>query len=358
VTNLVKLTKNGVLSVHFRDSTDNLSRLICNFKCSYCIINNLKIKERRFNKEDFQQTKFIWDLLSKIEDSIHVRINFHGEIFADKWAKECGFYINKISNVKVFEIITNNSINPKKYMDKLDLVKSSFNCSYHPEFITLENFINNCNILKKAGCEVFANMVCTPQIISKIPKIYNRFEKSDIELKLQAFQTHGFKYLEKQYPKDYTIKERKILKKYFDCKEGYEYSVERKRTKGLDCYAGVNMINIFLNGAVRRCFTGALGSYSKKKSKLKSMIPEKVRDKINLFLGGKIEKNFLRQVRGYIPMDHHLQDLISGKIRLEMNPYPCHENYCHPYAHFMHLKEFVGKYPPSERFIDNYELTK
>ena len=80
------------------------------------LINNLKIREIPFTEEQLVQTKKIWNLLSKIEDKIYVRVNFHGEIFADRWAKECAFYINKISIVKSFEIITINSIPPKNYM--------------------------------------------------------------------------------------------------------------------------------------------------------------------------------------------------------------------------------------------------
>ncbi len=353
---MVKLTKKGILRINFRNSPYKDFRLRCNFKCSYCFERGMKVKKYTFTKQHFQQTKSIWDELATIDDHIHIRINFQGETLIDKWAKECAFYINKIHNVKVFEIVTNNSVSPNAYLHNLDLTKSSFNCSFHPEFMSLKRFIENVLTLKKAGCAVFVNVVCIPQIIQKIPKIYSILKKYDICLKLQGFNTPCFTYIGKKYPKDFTAEERRILQKYFYSKEEYEYMINLKRTKGLDCFAGVDMINVFLNGSVRRCFTGEIWSFSQKKANDRNLFLDNIGNTINKFSNSFVQKFFINKIGRFFRNDINVKDLVSGKIKLKNEPYPCHENFCACNAHFIGLKEFREKYPLSDKFVDNYEF--
>jgi len=272
----------------------------------------MKVTEYAFTEEHFQQIKLIWDQLAQVQDKILVRVNFQGETLFDPWAKKGAFYINKIENVKLFEIITNNSINPNKYLHELDLEKTSFNCSFHPEFISIDKFLKHIHIMKEAGCNVFANLVGTPHNLKKIKKFFKIFKKNGIILKLQGYFSPNW-YMREGYPWDFNVKERKILEHYFDSKEEYEYMTELKETKGLDCYAGVDMVNIFLDGAVKRCFTGDIGSVT---------------------------------------------DLISGKVSLKNEAYPCHEHVCTCNAHLIGIKTFREKYRLSPVFVDNYERTR
>lgn len=307
----MKLTKNRELRINFRTDPENKRWPQCNFKCAYCTSTNLNVIQAPLNENHYQQAVYIWDKLATVEDEILVRVNLQGESLFDKVAKKCLFYINKIPNVKLFEIITNNSINPETYLHELDLTKTSFNCSFHPEFIPLKKFIKHLLIIKNNGCNVFANVVTTPQIIRKLPKLYSTFNKYDIHLKLTGLQTWGFQYNGKNYPWDFDAKQRRILKQYFDSIEEYEFMVELKRTKGLDCYAGVDMINVFLDGSIRRCFNGEIGQ---------------------------------------------IDDLISGKIKLKNDPYPCSFEICPCYADFIGLKEFREQFSLSKIFVDNYEI--
>lgn len=351
---MVKLTKDGILRINFRNSPYNDFRLQCNFKCSYCFQNCLRIKQIPFTIQHYQQTKLIWNELAKINDQIFVRVNFNGETLIDEWAKKCVFYINNIHNVKVLEIITNNSINPRTYINNLDLTKTTFNCSFHPEFISIQKFIENSLYLRKMGYEVLTNIVCVPQIIKLIPKIFEIFRKNKLDLKLQGFITNGFKYLGKQYPKDFNKNERQILKQYFYSLEEYEYMIDLKRTNGLDCYAGVDMINIFLDGTIKRCFTGEIGNFSQNRMNIKISLSKIIRKKFRGFFNNTTYRKFSNKANIFIRKDKNIFDLISGNINLKSDPYPCHEDSCACYAHFIGLKEFRKKFQLSEKFVDSY----
>lgn len=306
------MTKEGLLRINFRELPDNRTRLKCNFRCSYCLQIAGNVREYSFGEEQFAMTKCVWDMLSRVEDAIMVRINFNGEIFADGWATRCAFYIDRIPNVRICEFITNNSIDPKTYLDEIVPSKTTFNCSFHPEFVSIERFIENTLTLKGAGCDVFVNVCAIPQLVNKLPDMKETFDKHGIPFKLQGFLTLGGSYMGKKYPEQYTLAERRILKKTFYTKDEYSYFVRLRRTKGLDCYAGVDTINVFLDGSVKRCFTQDIGS---------------------------------------------VEGLVSGKVKLGEEPYPCHEKNCPCYAHFIGLKKFRKKYILSSRFVDNYEKT-
>ncbi len=362
---MVKLTKSGSIRINFRSCRDNQIKLRCNFDCSYCI---RKFKRRRlhdFIKRDYLKTKEIWDKLTKIEDKIYARIIFDGELLINKWTRECVFYMSKLPNMEVLEIVTNNSINPKHYLSSLNLEKTSFSCSFHPEYISIQKFLKHIHILKTAGCHVYANIVCIPQIVKFIPKIINLFKKYDIILKLQAFMTPDIRYLVKKYPEAYNIEERKILKKFFINKEEYEFFVEKKSTKGLLCYAGVDMLNLFLDGTIRRCFTGKICEFYKYggvknnlRGNFSDLFPNKFRDNINTLTDQGVFRFLSRKIKKHINDEIDLDDLISGKIKLQRKAFPCHKNECLCTAHLIGLKHIRDKFLLSNNFVGMYNLTQ
>ena len=314
----------------------------------------MRIKRNRFTFQHFNQAKTIWDEFKKLDEKIYVRINFNGESLVDRWAQKCVSYISKIPNVELLELVTNNSLNPEKYLHMISLEKTSFNCSFHPEFITLHGFIKNILILKKKGFQVVANILSIPEIIKKVPQIYSIFKKNKITLRLQAFRTIGFKYMGRRYPEDYNTKEIKILKEFYSTKEEFEYLVENKPTKGLNCLAGVDMINVFLDGTVRRCFSGSIGETSQIKDGKVEFLAKKIYSGIQKIMKltnlRKIDKFYSK----YTNRDQNVFDLIEGKIKLKEKPYPCHEENCFCTAHLVNLENFRKKHLFSDKFIDTY----
>ncbi len=353
---MVKLTENGILRINFRHSFFNEFRLFCNFECSYCIPRNQKVKPNIFTKFHLLQTKFLWDKLSKVDDNILVRVNFDGELLFDNWAKKCAIYINKLPNVKVLEIVTNNSIDPDRYLNEFIASKLSLHCSYHPEFILLSKFKENILKLKKAGCNVFVSLVCIPPIIKEIPKIYRFFKKYDINLRLQSFFTPNFRYLGKKYPREYTTEELKILRRNFYSHEEYKYFVEFNQTEGLDCYAGVDRISLSLDGTVLRCSSGEIGKYDNITTIRKKLNNLEITKWVyNRFLN-KIYNILRKQFNFSILKVSNIDDLTSGKIKLKRSPYPCHKKYCASDADIIYLKEIRDKYHLSENFLDMYKM--
>jgi sulfatase maturation enzyme AslB (radical SAM superfamily) len=318
----LKLTEKGTIRINFRDFLpEDSRRLRCNFRCSYCL--QYAMREICFSEKEYEQCTKIWDLLATIEDHILVRFNFDGEILADPWAQKIVGYVSRLANVQVCEIITNNSVHPKHYLHEWDVPKMSFNCSFHPECISLGRFLSHIQYLREQHCPVFVTMVVTPQLINQLPKIAGEFKKHNIHfhplLLLGPYWGLLPKWLRKfcnamswevnvnVYPRAYHRRDLQLIRNKYCSELEFKYQYGEK-TKGKLCHAGVDMVNVFMDGTVRRCFASKIGT---------------------------------------------VEDLISGKIYLSKEPLPCPADLCQCPTHIIFLKEFRDKYSLSEQFVDH-----
>ncbi len=315
----MKLTRDGVLRINFRDFLPHEKlRLRCNYNCSYC--NQQDIRQIEFSEREFTQAKRVWNRLSALEDDIIVRLNFDGEILIDRWAREIWYHVNGIPNVRICEIITNNSVDPDHYTDRLDLKNTSFNCSFHPEFISIERFIEHSLKLKEKGCPLFATMVVKPAMVSELAGIVGRFKEAGILfkplllLRYKGSESKWQRYIKKASrgiysPAVYNRHELREIRSHYYSDLEFQFQNGRK-TRGMLCHAGVDMVNVFLDGSVLRCFGARLGS---------------------------------------------VDELCDGTIPLKKEPYPCFAATCQCPTHMIFLQEFRERYRLSDAFADHYE---
>ncbi|MFH1640372.1 MAG: hypothetical protein ABIA66_00240 [Candidatus Omnitrophota bacterium] len=320
----MKLTTAGVLRVNFRDFIpDDKRRIRCNFSCNYC--NQAGVQEVDFSADDFFQICRLWDKLQIIEDRMLVKANFDGEIFADKWAQKICFYISNLPNVSRFEFVTNNSIDPEVYIRNIDPYKVVFNCSFHPDFISFEKFIEHIKKLNRYGSAAFATMVVASERAGELNSIFNRFKNEGILLKpllllgrYQPYVPLPLKRIHKNicriigaktvFPQAYSKKDLDIIKQYYYSALEFEYQYGKK-TKDELCFAGVDMINIYKDGTIMRCFGEKLGS---------------------------------------------VDDLLSGRLCLAKEPYPCFSETCQCPTHMIFLDNFRKRYRLCDDFLDHY----
>ncbi len=322
----MQLTSTGKLHVHFRGfPAGDRRRLRCNLRCSYC--NQQYVETIPFSREEFDRGRRLWDALEQVEDDIVTRINFDGETVFDPWARKIVGDISFRKNVVACEVITNNSMDPRKYLDQWDVPKMSFNCSFHPEQMTLTRFLANLDHLLAAGRPCFATVVAAPAVIPQLPSIAAALASRGVAFRPQLLlggYSRRFPRFAKRvlttlanrfrlgiYPERYTPEELGEIEKYFYSPEEFAYQLGQQ-TEGCLCYAGVDMITVFLDGTVTRCFGGELGSVT---------------------------------------------ELTTGAVSLRNEAYPCPFPRCQCPAYMIFLKEFRKRYPLAQEYADHYERT-
>jgi hypothetical protein len=110
------------------------------------------------------------------------------------------------------------------------------------------------------------------------------------------------------FPEAYSEKELGIIKQFYYSGLEFEYQYGKK-TKGSLCYAGMEMINLYKDGTIMRCFTERLGS---------------------------------------------IDDLLSGRFRLATGPSPCSSETCTCPTHMIFLDAFRERYRLCDDFVDHY----
>jgi hypothetical protein len=301
----MRLTREGLLRINYRNVQMETERLICNFHCSYCIVNTPD--RRRYDKQDLQRTERLWDMLDGIDDRIAVRINLDGETLIDPWAKAIAQDIAGRANVEVCEMITNNSIPPKEYLGMFPADKISFACSYHSECISLERFTNHLLELRAAGCPAFVYAVATPRLLLSMGEMKRHFNELGFSFRVEALMSE---YQGRPYPESYSIEERHLLRALYESPEEYAFSVEAESPLGFPCYAGYDEITLFTDGCVSRCYEYPIG---------------------------------------------RLDEYILGHRKLSHHPERCESESCLCPAYHIYVKRFRDQHPLSKHFVDHYE---
>ncbi len=302
----MRLTSGGTLRINYRNVQDPASRLVCNFKCSYCVTETPQ--RRPYDASALRQTRRIWDALETLDDTLIVRVNFDGETLIDRWAIECVLDIAGRSNVARCEVITNNSIPPRRYLGRMDTRKMSFACSFHPEYITLNRFLGNLAALRDAGCPAFVYTVATPGALNGLVPLVERFRSEGYDIRIEGLMEP---YQGREYPQAYTADERSLLHEVFYSPEEFAYGIDAANPRGKPCYAGTDEITVTMDGRVARCYECEMGDVG---------------------------------------------ELMDGTWTLPPDPQPCPEASCLCPAYHIYLAEFRERYTMLDAYADHYRI--
>lgn len=177
----------------------------CNYKCTYC-------HAPKHGKQDAVNTVILskeeW---VKIWDDIYY---MYGECEINISGGEPSIYPNFFGIVKEItkkhkvEIVTNLSFNIEQSICGLNPERVRFAASFHPQHITIEDFVVKINQIKKNGFIITTNFVPWPPFFDKISHYKKIFEENNINVVLQPFVGT---YNGKKYPDSYNTKEKEVL---------------------------------------------------------------------------------------------------------------------------------------------------
>lgn len=179
----------------------------CNYYCTYCFLHfepeTANIEAIYLEPEKWME---IWQNIYKRYGPCHALVT-GGEPFTYPNFIDL---ISKLSEIHTFEFSTNLSWDIDEFMEKVNAERVKIDSSFHPEFVSPEDFIKKFLRLKEKGYLLGGvTVVGYPPMLERIIEYKTKFEKEGI--KLIIFPYRG-PYQDRKYPVGYTEQERKLLK--------------------------------------------------------------------------------------------------------------------------------------------------
>jgi len=181
----------------------------CNMNCQYCF--DFDKKSKKFGEILEINIPELIKTLNKTNKFF--RINFiGGEPFLTPNIVEACIQLTKkhyvsfntnLTSTKLKEFCEN--INPKK----VSYILAALHIKELEKRNLLNRYIDNFLLCKQKGFNIIAIVVAHPSLINEVEKYTKFFKEKNIDIKFTAFIG---KYNEKNYPDEYTTKERNIFK--------------------------------------------------------------------------------------------------------------------------------------------------
>ena len=177
----------------------------CNYKCTYC------------HAPKHGQKNVVDTVILNKDEWINIWNNIYdmyGECEINISGGEPTVYpsffdiVEEITKKHKVEIVTNLSFNTEQNIYKLNPERVRFAASFHPQHVSVEDFVMKIKQIKKADFIVTTNFVPWPPFFDKIEYYKKIFDENNINIVLQPFV--GI-YNGKKYPGEYTDKEKEIL---------------------------------------------------------------------------------------------------------------------------------------------------
>lgn len=225
----------------------------CNYKCSYCSLGNISIKEESQPTIYPGTDKWVEVWRNIYERYGSCEIHFAGgEPFV---YPEFVDLIARLSEIHTMEFSTNLFWDPDDFIKRIDPGRARIGVSFHPEFIDFESFFLKTSRIKEAGFEVWANYVAYPPFMEPMDKYKDRFDKSAISMSILPFKGE---YNKKKYPEDYTQEEIDYLRRLGtsnNVRKTLDFSLikDKRNTRNKLCRMGQMYGKIRPNGEVFNC---------------------------------------------------------------------------------------------------------
>jgi MoaA/NifB/PqqE/SkfB family radical SAM enzyme len=229
----------------------------CNYNCTYCF---LKFEPETTSIVTNRKPAEFW-----INKWIEI-FNKHGRAGISITGGEPFVYpgfmdmIASLTKYHSFEFSTNMSWDEKEFAQKIDKDAVRINPSFHPDFITLEAFLEKYLYLKNKGYALGAvTIVGYPPMLDQLDRCKLEFEKHDIGTVIFPYRGP---YLGKKYPESYSEEEKETLRKLGlrlaaavnkDLSERYNLTEKKENRQEKLCSMGAKYGKIVPNGDVFRC---------------------------------------------------------------------------------------------------------
>jgi len=237
----------------------------CNFKCDYCYFTQagwMNIQKMQGEPKSPDEMESAWENICRSYGNAKIYIT-GGEPFLYP-----GFVniLTRIIKYHVVHVTTNLSLPVDEFIRKIPADKVEVNSTYHPLYMSIDEFVRQVIKLKSAGYRCGVCYLAYPAQLKEMINYKRYFKAQGIDMALTAYWGD---YKDKEYPRDYNSSEKKYYRFAEDWNsesdEGFaerfikidktdnRNSVESELSKGCTCYAGSRYATISVNGIAKPC---------------------------------------------------------------------------------------------------------
>jgi MoaA/NifB/PqqE/SkfB family radical SAM enzyme len=243
---------------------------VCNYRCTYCILFESPQWDGYLSKKQrapipAERWIEIWDDIYDKYGSTHIHCSGGEPFYYPRFID----ILERLTEKHTMECDTNLSFEVEKFIGRVDRNTFRFAPSFHPEFATIEPYVEKCKKLRDAGYDLEGvNYIAWVPHIQKMPEYKAAFDKIGVTFTVIPFRG---KYQGKDYPDAYTLEERKFINQcsgnkiltedYGSWYKGGSQGGENDTRKSASCRAGQMYAKIQPDGnALRCCFLDDRGS--------------------------------------------------------------------------------------------------
>jgi tetratricopeptide (TPR) repeat protein len=226
----------------------------CNYRCSYC---NAPKPEKPFFEQE-KRNVAVYQGLQRCIESWRGVYEKYGSCRIRLDGGEPSVYpsfielVEGISQYHYLQINTNLSFDIHSFLQKVNPERVRLDASFHPEYLSLEDFVDRIRQLRANKFKIVVAVVAYPPFLNKISEYKRPIEELHI-----PFIVHPFsgEFNRKSYPRDYRMEE---VSRIYSLDEASRLIMswrkgEDKTTRGRLCHMGQMYATIFPNGEVFRC---------------------------------------------------------------------------------------------------------
>ncbi|MBN1823117.1 MAG: radical SAM protein [Endomicrobiales bacterium] len=231
----------------------------CNYKCSYCHYGGAKDAGEPCETAypGVERWIEIWKDIYGRYGSCQIHL-VGGEPFC---YPDFIRLIRAISEIHTWECSTNLFWDPDELIGRISPGRARIGVSYHPEFVSFDEFLFKTRKLKAAGFEVWANYVAYPSILVGMEECKQKFNEIGVSMSILPFRGE---YGGRTYPEAFTEEERALLRRlgtepWTQKSLDFAFDEKQQQTKHKKCRMGQMYAKITPTGdAIGCCTPGAV----------------------------------------------------------------------------------------------------
>ena len=150
----------------------------CNYQCSYCPFSKQKITQRQLDCDRDALKRFVKFAEQKPEN-LTIMFVPYGEALIQPYYQQSMAYLTSFSHIKAVGAQTNLSFSIESLLEEIRLAGGKVSklrlwCSYHPDMVSEDRFLEQCHRLVQAGISFCVGGVAVPENTERLKHLRSR----------------------------------------------------------------------------------------------------------------------------------------------------------------------------------------